>query len=263
MLKHQTSAVQSLLHRRGQMSTTAIVFLVLGIVFAVMVVVFAIGAALLLPAIQQARTDARNTQSKNNLKQIGLAMHNYHDTFSMFPPGGIYTTKDEPYNAWMTSLLPYIESAHLYTMINSNEPWTSPANQPVFQNAIPVYLDPNIGPENSTVGGLGAAHYAANSQLLQKNKGRLMREITDGLSNTIMAGGVAGGFTAWGDPANQRDPANGIGMAANQFGGTAAVQGRALFLLADGSVRIVDDKIDPQTLKNLADPKDGNLIGEF
>ncbi|MEI6538242.1 MAG: DUF1559 domain-containing protein [Planctomycetota bacterium] len=124
MLKHQTSAIQSLLHRRGQMSTTAIVFLVLGIVFFMMVVVVAVLVALLLPAVQQARTAARRTQSKNNLKQIGLAMHNYHDVFSMFPPGGIYTKNDEPYNAWMTSLLPFVEQANLYSQIDFNQPWT-------------------------------------------------------------------------------------------------------------------------------------------
>lgn len=108
MLKHQTSAIQALHHRRGQMSTTAIVFLVLGIIFVIMVVVVAIGAALFLPAVSQARQAARSTQSKNNLKQIGLAMHNYRDVYNQFPPGGIYTSKQEPYNAWMTSLLPYI-----------------------------------------------------------------------------------------------------------------------------------------------------------
>ena len=104
MLKHQSSPIHALLHRRGQMSTTAIVFLVLGIVFAMLVVV----VALLVPAVQQARAAAQRTQSKNNLKQIGLAMHNYEYTYHMFPPGGIYTKNDEPYNAWMTSILPFV-----------------------------------------------------------------------------------------------------------------------------------------------------------
>ena len=263
MLKHQTSAIQSLLHRRGQMSTTAIVFLVLGIVFAVMIVVVAIGAALLLPAIQQARTAARISQSQNNLKQIGIALHNYHDVYQQFPPGGIYTRNDEPYNAWMTSLLPFCDQAPLYQQIDTNQPWTAPGNQIAFKMVVPAFLDPNLGPEYSGVAGLGAAHYAGNSQVLSKNKGLKIRDITDGTSNTILAGGVSGGFMAWGNPDNVRDAANGIGAAPNQFGGTAAAQLRVLFLLADGSVRMVSQDINPQTLQHLADPDDGNLVGEF
>jgi type II secretory pathway pseudopilin PulG len=263
MLKHQTSAIQSLLHRRGQMSTTAIVFLVLGIIFVIMVVVVAIGAALFLPAVSQARQAARSTQSKNNLKQIGLAMHNYRDVYNQFPPGGIYTSKQEPYNAWMTSLLPYIEQASLYSMIDSNQPWTSPSNQQAFKVVIPNYMNPNIGPENATVGGLGAAHYAGNSQLLLNNGSVIFEEITDGSSNTIMAGEVGTNFMAWGDPENRRDPANGFGTAPNQFGVAAPGIGGVQMCLADGSVRFVSENIDPAVLKALATPAGGEMIGEF
>ena len=263
MLKHQTSAIQSLLHRRGQMSTTAIVFLVLGIVFVIMVVVIAIGAALLLPAVSQARQAARRTQSKNNLKQIAIAMHNYHDVFNQFPPGGIYTSKQEPYNAWMTSLLPYIDQAAVYNTIDFDQPWTSPKNQPAFKIVIPHYLNPNVGPENATVSGFGAAHYAGNSQLLLNNGSVKIREITDGTSNTIMAGEVGGSFMAWGDPENRRDPANGFGTAPNQFGVAGPGIGGVQMCLTDGSVRFVSENIDPQVLKALATPAGGETIGDF
>lgn len=263
MLKHQTSAIQSLLHRRGQMSTTAIVFLVLGIIFVIMVVVVAIGAALLLPAVSQARQAARRTQSKNNLKQIALAMHNYHDVYNQFPPGGIYTSKQEPYNAWMTSLLPYVEQASLYSMIDSNEPWTSSSNQQAFKVVVPNYLNPNVGPENSTVSGFGAAHYAGNSQLLLNNGSVKLREIIDGTSNTIMAGEVGGSFMAWGDPENRRDPAKGFGNAANQFGPAAPGIGGVQMCLADGSVRFISEDVDLPILKALATPGGGETVGDF
>ena len=264
MLKHPTSAIQSLLHRRGQMSTTAIVFLVLGIVFFVMVVVIGVLVALLLPAVPQARTAARSTQSKNNLKQIGLAMHNYHDVYSMFPPGGIYTKNDEPYNAWMTSLLPFVEQANLYSMIDFNQPWTAPKNQPVFQSVIPAFLNPNLGPEVSLVGGgFGASHYAGNSQVLKKNGSTKIFDMVDGTSNTILAGEVSGGFMAWGDPENRRDPANGLGTAPNQFGGPASGRGGVNMLLADGSVRFISENTNPQTLKALASPDGNEQVGDF
>ena len=271
MLKHPTSAIQSLLHRRGQMSTTAIVFLVLGIVFFVMVVLVVVvvvvvggGIATMLPAVQQARTAARTTQSKNNLKQIGLAMHNYYDVYSMFPPGGIYTKNDEPYNAWMTSILPFVEQANLYSQIDFNQPWTAPKNQPIFQSVITAYLNPNIGPEVSTVvGGFGASHYAGNSQILKNNGSVKFDKMTDGTSNTILAGEVSGGFMAWGDPENRRDPANGFGTAPNQFGGPATGRGGVNMLLADGSVRFISENIDLQTLKALASPDGKEQVGDF
>ena len=90
-----------------------------------LLVVIAILIALLLPAVQQAREAARRTQCKNNLKQIGLAMHNYHDTFNVFPPGivnirGCVATNATHLWGGMTFLLPQIEQAPLYNQLNVN-----------------------------------------------------------------------------------------------------------------------------------------------
>ena len=263
MLRNHSSPIHALLHRRGQMSTAAIVFLVLGIVFAAMVLVVAVLAALLYPAVQQARTAARTVQSKNNLKMIGLALHNYHDVYSTFPPGGIYTKQEEPYNAWMTSLLPYVEQASLFNQIDFNQPWSAPKNQMYFQSVLPVYLNPNLGPETNKVGNLGASHYSGNSQLLLKNRGLSFREILDGTSNTILAGEVSVGFKAWGDPDNRRDPADGFGTGPNQFGGPASGRGVVQMLMADGAVRVISENVDVQTLKALASPDGAEPVGEY
>ncbi|MEZ6059847.1 MAG: DUF1559 domain-containing protein [Planctomycetaceae bacterium] len=251
--------------RRGQMSTPALVFLILGIVFAAFVVLAIVGAALMLPAIQQARSAARTVQSKNNLKMIGLALHNYHDVYDVFPPGGIYTADDEPYSSWMTSLLPYVDQAGLYSRINQDQPWTSEDNYEWFEVEVPAYLHPKLAaddPETTHVNGLGAAHYAANSQLLRKNTGTPIRYLKDGTSNTLMAGEVSSGFMAWGDPANLRDPAAGIGSSPNQFGGVIP-GGGAMMLMADGSVRVIGPDVAQDVLRRLADPNDGEAVGDF
>ena len=76
----------------------------------------AIGVALLLPAVQQAREAARRSTSKNNLKQIGLALHNYHDTFKEFPPGTQPNEKLKPEKrlSWEAKILPFLDQAPLF-----------------------------------------------------------------------------------------------------------------------------------------------------
>ena len=87
------------------------------IIAAVVVGLFFCGGiliALLLPAVQAAREAARRTQCSNNLKQIGLAMHNYHDVNQQFPPAYIADADGQPMHSWRVLILPYLEhSRHL------------------------------------------------------------------------------------------------------------------------------------------------------
>lgn len=92
----------------------------------VVIAIIAILIALLLPAVQQAREAARRTQCKNNLKQLGLAIHNYHDVFGAFPPGygaKVATpTHDHNTKSAFMRLLPYIDQANLYNTIDQGVP---------------------------------------------------------------------------------------------------------------------------------------------
>ena len=87
----------------------------------VVIAIIAILIALLLPAVQQAREAARRTQCRNNLKQLGLAIHNYHDTHSVLP-GNIRQTAGDRRNAsWLVMILPMIDQAPAYNQINFND----------------------------------------------------------------------------------------------------------------------------------------------
>jgi len=94
----------------------------------VVIAIIAVLIALLLPAVQQAREAARRTQCKNNLKQMGLALHNYHDVANTFPPGWISTWAQSPTPAsypgdswgWPVFLLPYMDQGNIYNQINFN-----------------------------------------------------------------------------------------------------------------------------------------------
>ena len=92
----------------------------------VVIAIIAILIALLLPAVQAAREAARRTQCKNNMKQLALALHNYHDTNFVFPPGWHGGNQV----AWGTQLLPYCEFKPIYNLINFNNPMVSTVGRP-------------------------------------------------------------------------------------------------------------------------------------
>ncbi len=127
----------------------------------VVIAIIAVLIALLLPAVQQARESARRTQCKNNMKQLGLALHNYHDTFNTFPMS--YTTDGIfAYNgrgrSWMAGILPYIDQAPLYNKIDMNAPLhttgtpiplPSEPNTDVARTSLAAFLCPSDSGNNN------------------------------------------------------------------------------------------------------------------
>ena len=239
------------------MSTGTILLIVGGVSFVFLIVCGGMGVALMLPAVQGARDAARRSQDKNNLKQIGLAMHNYHELYSMLPPGGIVRDDGTEMMSWTASLLPFLDQAPLSQQINADFGWKSPQNQAAFLQTIPTLTNPGIAEPT----GPGISHYAGNSHLFQINKCWHFREITDGISTTIAVGDVAAGFKQWGDPTNVRDPGLGIGNTPDKFG--SPYRGGTHFLLMDGSVRFVSETVDPSLLKALATPNGGERVTDF
>ncbi|QDT41985.1 Type II secretion system protein G precursor [Gimesia alba] len=119
----------------------------------VVIAIIAILIALLLPAVQQAREAARRTQCKNNLKQIGLALHNYHDTFSMFPCYEIleinHGSGHEYKTGWVTQILPYLDQGNLQGLYDYDYTWMAQENAHVVTRKLPAFECP------STPGGTG------------------------------------------------------------------------------------------------------------
>ena len=123
----------------------------------VVIAIIAVLIALLLPAVQQAREAARRTQCKNNLKQLGLALHNYHGTYLCFPFG---QDAAKSYSA-ISQLLPYFDQAPLYNLINFSLPYNDASNNSARMTELPALRCPSDS-VNPISGQGGATNYMAN-----------------------------------------------------------------------------------------------------
>ena len=235
--------------------------------------------ALLLPAVQQAREAARRTQSRNNLKQIGLAMHNYHDVNNEFPRGTVENDELEPDErlSWAYSILPYIEQQALYESVDGEAGWEAEENSQAVMTAVPAFQNPSQPGDRSNpsagdyVGMAGVGEDAATLEnddpragIFGYNRQCRFRDITDGTSNTIMitdssepnASYLAGGrATIRGF--SQSPYLNGPDGIGSPHSGVVQV------LMADGSVRAISVNTDETTLEALATKAGGENVGEF
>lgn len=205
--------------------------------------------AFLLSAIERAREAALRSESKNNLKQIGLALHNYHDTFATLPPGGIVNADGVPYHCWTTSLDPYLWSSPWYSHLNFSVPWDAPSQLDLFINAWqPAWQNPRVA-EVRRKDGLQELHYAANSWVLYRNSSVTLDEVGD-IQNTLLIAEARGNYRPRGIPGNWRDVRLGLNVSDDGFG--VKTSDVTLVMMADGSVRAVSQGTDPAVWNALA-----------
>jgi hypothetical protein len=200
---------------------------------------------------------SKRTQSRNNLKQMGLALHNYHDLHDSFPMGGTFDEKGRPLHGWQTRLLPFVDEKPLYDTVDFHAAWNDSANSAPFAQVLEVYRNRSFPELDKPVSGFALSAYAGNSELLPQNAVLAIRDIRDGMSNTLLAGEVSEGFKPWGDPTNVRNPADGVTGGPLGFGGPK----RAPYMVfADGSVKQISHEVSPDVLKALATPAGGERV---
>ena len=187
-------------------------------------------------------------QASNNLKQIGLALHNYASTNGRFPPAMVLDKDGKALYSWRVLILPYIEQDAVYKQWKMDESWDSPNNKKLSDMMVKVYQDdPAAPPSNQTryrvfFGG-GALFDAGKPGQKSSQSGTGFADITDGTSNTLMVV-EAGEAVPWAAPDElafkPKGPLPRLGLP-----------GRPLFqaLLADGSVRFIARQVDEVTIK--------------
>lgn len=194
------------------------------------------------------RAVARRSQSRNNLKYIGLAVHNYHDQVGTLPPGVTINDRGELLHGWPARLLPYLDSTELYEQIDFDRPWHDPANAPVFRRSVPPLLLP-LMKETHDANGYALSGYAANVHVMGGTGAHAFDEFPAGMSYTILAGEAAGNFQPWGSTSNCRDPLNGINRTPDGFGSN---YDGAQFLFLDARVLFLSENIDSAVLEAIS-----------
>jgi prepilin-type N-terminal cleavage/methylation domain-containing protein len=262
----------------------------------VVIAIIAILIALLLPAVQQAREAARRSSCKNNLKQLGIAFHNYHEAHTCFPIGNV----GGRYWTGQSMLMPYQEQSNLYSHLNYNyngacfsalNAETTINRGGVIQTVFQCPSDPNSNKlwESSGSGNHMPTNYLGNSGsspsafdgLQYWNSNTRFRDITDGTATTILAGerGIpddllygwvlcAAGADSRGDLDNLLSsnyglsPGDGKSFAhLRHFWSHHA--GGSHFLMGDGSVHFLSYSMNFNTFVALSTAGKGEVVGEF
>jgi prepilin-type processing-associated H-X9-DG protein len=243
----------------SQSSSSVMIWLLVigGVVMAgicVVGIMIALLLPLLLPAVQQAREAARRSACKNNMKRIGLALHNYHEMYNTFPPAYIPDSDGKPMHSWRVLLLPFLNQAPMHAEYDFDKPWDHPDNLAVTRFTPPVFRCPSAPGQTNTT------HYVyvtGAGTSFEAGKGIRLAEITDGSAQTLLVVESHDKAVPWNKPSDLEVTELGSsGPATSHLGGFHA-------LFCDGRVQMIPDTISFEELKALLSPSGREAVRDF
>jgi predicted Ser/Thr protein kinase len=214
--------------------------LIFGVAAVAVLVAIGVLVSLLISGGGTAREAARKSASLNNLRQIGIALHNYHDIYGAFPPAVVTDEAGKPLYSGRVLLLPYLEQGPLYESFTLDKPWDSVENFALSRVELPVFKDPHSDHPRPTtdyffVTGAGT--------LFEPGKKVTMGDCKDGLANILVAVEVRGNGTNWAQPGDF-SVSQPVQLPRGHY------QGGNLGLFADGSVRFLSaDELAPSQVR--------------
>ncbi len=198
---------------------------------------------------------SERARAQNNLKQIGLALHNYHDVYNGFPPAALVDKKGKPMLSWRVLILPFVEQDALYKEFHLDEPWDSEHNKKVLEKhpMPPVFVLPGVTKE-----GEKTTHFqvfVGNGALFDPIQTTKIQSVTDGTSNTVMVA-TAAKAVPWTKPDDiPFDPKAEVKPLLLMQGNGCNIG------MADGSVRFVSKSVSEEVLKAVITKAGGEVVG--
>jgi hypothetical protein len=232
------------------------------------IALFAVGMCLLPTGHGPGHAIAqRRSQCKNNLKQIGLALHNYHERYRSFPPAYVADASGKPMHSWRVLLLPFLDQQKLYDKYRFNEPWDGPNNRKLADSTVSVYNCPEDQRNQKLPKSWTFTSYVAvvGADTAWPDRGTTSYpNFVDGISNTLLVVEVADSGIHWMEPrdlhivqmARTINPQLGQGISSLHTGG-------ALGLLGDGSVRFIPKDLAQDDLRAWLTPNGRDVSTGF
>lgn len=248
----------------------------------VVIAIIGVLVALLLPAVQAAREAARRMTCTANLRQVGIALHNYHDSNNVFPPGGWEwrppNNRTRRQLAWSALILGQMEQRPLFDSLNLNTPFDSPQNSTGAATVISTYLCPSApraggllikGRAVCDYGGMygqriTVANNPPNGSMLY-DQVITLAQIRDGASQTMIVGEDAGFSDGqWINGLNIFDQAFAINQAPSFENDLHSDHnGGAHALFADGSVHFLKNGLNLKTLAAICTRAGGDIVDQY
>lgn len=233
-------------------NTLVIIVIVMGVLLMMALVCGGILLALLLPAVSAARSAARDMQTSNNLKQVGLAIHNYHSVYRQLPAAAGTDAAGNPIWSWRVALLPFVEQNVTWEQWQKDQAWNSQANLPLCLPLPFAYANPKEADPSSDQTHVFAIRHPQS--MMSGESTLTFDSVTDGLSNTMLAVYLPWRTTSWAAPED-------ISLAELQAEFAKATPAETIqVLFGDGAVLRFSDPLDAETIEAMVTRDGGELV---